>query len=62
MSQEKVKGEIVFTCDNCEDIFETQEQDFRTAVSSLKGEGWKIVKNDETNQWEHYCPDCAEVL
>jgi Zn finger protein HypA/HybF involved in hydrogenase expression len=57
MSVEWVKGEVVFTCDACDDTLETGEDDFSTARAVYRREGWANRKLAE-DEWENRCPTC----
>lgn len=56
MSMERVKGEIVFTCDECDDVLETETDDFEQALAELREADWKPVSTDEG--WIHLCDLC----
>ena len=61
MSTDRVKGKIVFTCDECEDHLDTDETDFHDARVRLKEERWQYLK-DEDGKWKHLCTSCANSL
>lgn len=56
MSVERIKGEVVFTCDRCDETLETGETDFNDARDRLEEEGWRTVIPPRGSQdWRHYC-------
>lgn len=46
-------------CDFCSESFDTDEEEFLSAVAAMKKEGWKVFK--EKGEWQHQCPSCQEV-
>lgn len=52
-------GDIYFECDGkrCAEIVECGTDDFMAAREELRSAGWRTVKNEATEQWEHYCPE-----
>lgn len=60
MSIDRIKGQIAFICDNCDEGLETEQSDFGTAREVLRDEGWIARKRGD--QWEHFCSAaCAEA-
>jgi hypothetical protein len=57
MSITRNHREIVFECDNCNELIETGEEEFHPAYQLAKDEGWKAQKSG--SEWVHYCPDCT---
>lgn len=51
---------VVAECDTCCETLDTEEEDYASAVLALRGDGWKVVK--EEGHWKHYCPCCVENL
>jgi Fe2+ or Zn2+ uptake regulation protein len=49
-------GKIVFECDSCNEVLETETSDFDDALSILKREEWKAEKIGGV--WIHACPEC----
>lgn len=49
-------GDVVFECDGCGEVLETDTADFGSALNMLKREGWRARKFD--NVWQHYCGAC----
>lgn len=54
---DRIKGEIVFTCDNCEDYLETSEDDFAQANQVRKDSGWFAWHTSDG--WAHHCSRCG---
>lgn len=51
--------DISFQCDECEDVLETNTDDFGDARLELKSERWVAVKDEEHEDgWAHYCAQC----
>lgn len=57
MSSSKEGQHVVFVCDECEEIYEIESQDFKDAWDAAKQDGWRCFKNSD-DEWEHRCPDC----
>jgi Fe2+ or Zn2+ uptake regulation protein len=53
---DRQKGNIVFQCDECGEVLETNTNDFDSARNLLKRERWAVEKID--GEWEHYCSNC----
>jgi hypothetical protein len=49
-------GKIVFECDSCNEVLETETSDFVEALTILKREEWDARKIGA--QWIHTCPEC----
>lgn len=58
MSAERIKGEVVFICDDCDDALETGTGDFQAAQIELRSADWRAYKDDDV--WRHICLDCDE--
>jgi hypothetical protein len=58
MSVDRIKGEVVFICDECDDTLETGEDDFTEARATLQHEGWSTQKSGP--DWLHYCVGCGD--
>lgn len=56
---DKQYGKYVFICDDCDDFLDTDERDFRLAVSVAKSSNWLITKDDD-DEWQHICPRCCK--
>lgn len=57
---DRQKGNIVFECDGCGEVLETETANFDAARNMMKREGWRAecVKNI----WSHYCSGCWSKL
>lgn len=49
-------GCVVFECDACDEVLDTGEDDFQTALAQMKRERWKVEKVG--SDWVHTCPSC----
>jgi hypothetical protein len=49
-------GKIVFECDSCNEVLETETSDFVEALMILKREEWDARKIGDL--WIHICPEC----
>ncbi len=48
------------TCDNCSHEFiEIEASSFTDMITELKQLGWIIRKDEEEDEWNHYCPECG---
>jgi hypothetical protein len=56
MSIDRQYGKINFECDNCGDTIETESKDFDEAMSAMRADGWRSVRDD--GAWKHYCKEC----
>ena len=56
ITREKGSRNVVFNCDGCSEVFETEAKDFADALDKLKAEKWGMEKDGE--EWMHYCPSC----
>jgi hypothetical protein len=63
MTTQRIKGEIVFSCDRCSETFEpprlgtgSAQRDWNDTWEDAKRAGWRALKNGK--DWEHVCPDC----
>lgn len=52
-------GEIIFSCDDCDDTMETGEDDFHVALAIVKREGWTV--RQVSGEWLHRCPSCVRT-
>jgi len=50
-------GLILFECDVCGTVLETDERDFDTARGMLRSEGWSARKLGA--DWVHACSKCG---
>ena len=53
---DRQKGDVVFECDGCAEIFDTQTGSFEAALNRMRREGWRAFKTGE--DWFHYCSRC----
>jgi len=53
---DRQKGNIIFECDGCADVLETETGDFDSAMNLFRREGWKARKIGE--DWMHLCRKC----
>lgn len=51
-------GAIIFECDGCGAVLETEKSDFNEAMSAMREAEWKPEKAGAG--WEHYCPGCQK--
>ena len=59
MSIEKQKGKIILTCDECADTYDEYDaDDFKQMIKDAKTDDWKIFRDDDTDEWLHWCPNC----
>lgn len=63
MSYERIKGEFVFTCDDCQvEYIETGEKTWEDALEYMKGgpsaKGWELIRED--GEFKNYCPECSQ--
>jgi len=56
---DRQKGNVVFECDGCDEVLETETSNFDAAVNMLNQEDWRSRKVGDT--WEHYCLKCKKV-
>lgn len=49
-------GQAVYECDGCDETLQTGEREFERALTVLKRERWRSVK--DTTGWLQLCPDC----
>lgn len=61
MSNDVIKGEVVFSCDDayCDETFESGERRYEDANVARRLEGWIAYKDEETGEWCHRCPTCS---
>jgi hypothetical protein len=53
---DRQKGDVVFECDICGNVLETETSDFESARNLLRREGWRTLKVGDV--WMHKCPSC----
>jgi Fe2+ or Zn2+ uptake regulation protein len=51
---------IVFECDGCGEVLETETSSFESAQNILHRQHWKARKalGKLSDEWLHFCPDC----
>lgn len=49
-------GLVMFECDDCGEVFDSEIHDFSEAWQAAKEEGWVAAKLG--GKWEHFCPEC----
>ena len=55
---DRQEGQIVFECDACGEVLETEEKEFSEAKRRLDAADWRARKVG--SDWIHTCPDCVE--
>lgn len=61
MAQDRIKGEIVFICDGCDDTLETGAQDFTEANDARRESGWRAELR--RGVWLHLCSqECQDTF
>ncbi len=56
MTLDRYKHQIVFECDRCHEVNETNKRDLREALDEIESEGW--VARKHLDDWRHYCARC----
>jgi len=54
---DRQRGKILFECDSCDEVLNTETGDFDDARDQLNRDGWKARKIGDI--WLHGCPDCG---
>ncbi len=54
---DRIHGQIVFICDGCDDVLETETTDFNEAREMLRADDWRTSKDGD--DWVHRCPSCG---
>jgi len=52
---------VFFVCDDCGET-SVPDEDFDVMKSDATSDGWKIIKDEDTDEWVHLCPACAKDL
>lgn len=55
---DRQRGHILWECDVCGEVLETDTADFNEARRVLANESWKARKIG--SDWHHACADCGE--
>lgn len=50
-------GKVLFECDSCDQVLDTDTDDFADACAIARREGWKTRKI--ADEWLHGCPKCG---
>jgi hypothetical protein len=50
-------GQIVIECDSCDEVLETDTEEWSEAMSDMRREGWFSRKI--ADEWLHGCPTCG---
>jgi uncharacterized C2H2 Zn-finger protein len=60
---DRMDGDLVFHCDSCTELFESETDDFNEAWSNAKREGWTVrkMKVGMEGEWFHKCPECSKT-
>jgi hypothetical protein len=56
MGVDRQKGDVVFVCDACNEVLETNTSDWDSALNMLRRQHWRSRKEDD--EWVHYCDKC----
>lgn len=54
---DRQSGKILFECDSCDEVFDTETADFADALAMIKREEWSVRKI--AGEWLHGCPRCG---
>jgi hypothetical protein len=54
---DRQRGKILFECDSCDEVLDTETGDFDDARAMMQREGWKARKI--AGEWLHGCPHCG---
>lgn len=55
---ERQSGYLIFHCDSCPEVLDTEHDEFDPAWAEARSAGWHAFR--EAGEWCHACPDCAE--
>ena len=53
---DRQNGDLVFECDSCGEVLQTETSDFNSAWNQAKRDGWRARKVG--TEWAHECPNC----
>lgn len=56
---DRQRGDVIFECDGCGEVLDSETGNFEAAVNLLRRSGWKFFK--EGDVWIHRCPDCKAI-
>jgi len=54
---DRQRGDLIFECDACGDVLETETSNFDSAMNAMRREGWKSMKIKDV--WVHNCSSCG---
>jgi uncharacterized C2H2 Zn-finger protein len=54
---DRQRGKILVECDSCDQVLDTETDDFTTALALVRREGWRMRKI--AGEWLHGCPKCG---
>jgi hypothetical protein len=57
---DRQKGNVVFECDACDGVLETETGDFDAAFNRFRREDWVARKIGDV--WCHYCKSCKDKV
>lgn len=60
MTVQREYGEIIFECDECGALLDTHTKDWQESKSVLERDNWSYARDDDTNEWLHFCETCSE--
>lgn len=61
MSVERQYKIVFFVCDDCGET-STPDEDFDYMRKDAIRDGWSVIKDEDTDEWVHLCPECSESL
>lgn len=61
MSIERQYNDVMLICDECGDECCACDS-FNECLAQAKDDGWLITKDEDTDEWVHLCPYCANKL
>lgn len=53
---DRQKGMVVFECDGCGEVLDTEKRQLLDANEVRREAGWKAIEGD--GEWKHKCPGC----
>jgi hypothetical protein len=54
---DRQRGVILFECDSCDEVLDTETKDFDEALANLRRAEWSARKIGR--DWIHGCPKCG---
>jgi hypothetical protein len=58
MSERRVGGSVVFVCDKCTEMLDTEQEDYPTAKKVRGQHGWVNLKHQPSLAQTLFCPEC----